>query len=161
MKPPPNYGNKSPGVRDGSKVIISDRTNDNKSSTGVGLALTTSRAIGDYNGKAEGITAEPEVSVWDVKPVYDQEGQDEDDSEWFAIVSSDGLFDVLAPDIVAAYLSVSLYNEEQDDDISISPLEACERLIREASRLWNKTPIGGYRYRDDITLGVSKLYFNR
>ena len=35
---------------------------------------------------------------------------------------NDGLFDVLAPDIVATYLSVSLYKDEQDN-WSLSPLE--------------------------------------
>ncbi len=72
--------------------------------------------------------------------------------QFFAITSSDGLFDVLAPEKVAAYLGRSLFEE------TVPLLEACERLIREASRLWMKANTG-IQYRDDISVGVSRIDF--
>lgn len=54
---------------------------------------------------------------------------------------------------VVSYLAKSMFES------SMSPLEACERLIRESSRLWKKASGVGMQYRDDITVGVSKIGF--
>ena len=68
-----------------------------------------------------------------------------------AISASDGIYDVISAEKVVQYLGQSLFENH------MSPQEACERLIREASRLWKNASIGGMQYRDDITIGVSKI----
>ena len=50
-------------------------------------------------------------------------------------------------------LGQSLYSDEN----AVSPLEACEQLIRKATLLWMN--MAG-NYRDDISVGVSKLDFS-
>ena len=71
---------------------------------------------------------------------------------------------MITPDTVAAYLGQSLFGDHLrgSDGTSlgndITALEACERLIREASRLWI-TSSPGLQYRDDITVSVSRIYF--
>ena len=114
-----------------------------------GLALAMSRSIGDFDGKKVGLIASPEVDVWDAS------GRAQDTADvvqYFAVSASDGVYDVIDPEIVADYLGKSLFEEG-----SMPPLEACERLIREASRLWMKASGLGMQYRDDITVGVSTI----
>jgi len=111
-----------------------------------GLALAMSRSIGDFDGKNVGLIAEPEVDEFDMSS--------QSDVHYFAISASDGIYDVLSAEVVADYLGKSLY-----EDGSIPPLEACERLVRDASRLWKKASGLGMTYRDDITVGVSKINF--
>ena len=71
---------------------------------------------------------------------------------------------MITPDTVAAYLGQSLFGDHLrgSDGTSlgndITALEACERLIREASRLWI-TASPGLQYRDDITVSVSSINF--
>lgn len=79
------------------------------------------------------------------------------DNQFFAVVASDGLYDMISPDAVVEYLGRSLYGRGIKNNVS--PMEACERLIREASRLWAQSSNGGMMYRDDITIGVSNLNF--
>ena len=115
-----------------------------------GLALAMSRSIGDADGKKVGLIADPEIDVWPDK----QQQKDTTDAQYFAISASDGLYDVISPEMVVNYLGKSLFEEG-----SVSPLEACERLIREASRLWKQASGFGMQYRDDITVGASKIKF--
>ncbi len=62
------------------------------------------------------------------------------------------MYDVISPEEVVNKLGESLYREEN----AILPLEACEQLIRKATLKWMNAAGG---YRDDISLGVSKLKF--
>jgi serine/threonine protein phosphatase PrpC len=120
-----------------------------------GMALAMSRAIGDFDAKAVGLISDPEVTVWDVNEYYTQRQLSPDeikDSEWFAVIASDGMYDMISPREVASTLGKSLHS----DDENVSPLEVCEQLIRKASLLWMN--MAG-AYRDDISLGVSKLEF--
>ena len=119
------------------------------------MALAMSRAIGDSDAKVVGLISEPEVNVWDLNDYHTQQQSSPEqieDSEWFAIVASDGMYDVISPKEVANKLGQSLYSDEN----VVSPLEACEQLIRKATLLWMNMAGG---YRDDISLGVSKLEF--
>lgn len=121
---------------------------------GFQLGLAMSRSIGDAEGKAFGLTAEPTVEIFDVQQYYsDHQFSEEqiEDSEWFVVIASDGVYDVLPPEKVVQRLGKALYNGEKLD-----ALRTCEQLIREASRLWIKASIG-QAYRDDITLGVSNI----
>lgn len=139
------------GLKETSRLIIPD-------SSGFalgGMALAMSRSIGDVDGKIVGLIAEPEVDVLDMGDYLRKHKFDYLDTDFFAIVASDGVYDVLTPDVVADYLGKSLYGGHI---INITPLEACERIIREASRLWKKeSQVGGLQYRDDITVGVSNI----
>ncbi len=84
--------------------------------------------------------------------------------QFFAIAASDGIFDVLSPETVAEYLGQILFDNcrqgrmELQSGNCLSLLDACERLIREASRLWMRDSIG-LQYRDDISIIVSKINF--
>eukprot|EP00985_Skeletonema_marinoi_P023232 scaffold15319_cov117-Skeletonema_marinoi.AAC.2 len=120
-----------------------------------GMALAMSRAIGDSDAKVVGLISEPEVDVWDLNYYHKQQQSSPEqieDSEWFAVVASDGMYDVVPPEEVANLLGQSVYSDEND----VSPLEACEQLIRKATLLWMN--MAG-AYRDDISLGVSRLEF--
>lgn len=121
-----------------------------------GMALAMSRAIGDSDAKVVGLISEPEVDVWDLSQYHTQHQSSPEqinDSEWFAIVASDGLYDVISPEEVANNLGQSLYSNENE----VSPLEACEQLLRKATLLWIN--LAG-PYRDDISIGVSRLEFS-
>ncbi|KAL7442304.1 hypothetical protein ACHAXH_006431, partial [Discostella pseudostelligera] len=136
-------------IQETSRVIIPDKNGNPFHS----LALAMSRSIGDFEGKRIGLTAEPEIDVWDVNDWKRQFDTDQVlDTVFFAITASDGLFDVLSPENVAEYIGQTLFDDRQSHE---SPLEACERLIREASRLWKKESIG-MQYRDDISIVLSR-----
>ena len=148
-----------PGLKESSRVVIPDM----QGNAWGGLALAMSRSIGDYDGKRVGLIASPDVDVFDAQNYYVQmrSQQEFDDTEWFAITASDGLYDVLTVELVANYLGRALFSREGPGGVGVestmSVLEACERLIREASRLWAQASYGGVTYRDDITVAVSKL----
>lgn len=77
-----------------------------------GCAFT--RSIGDAVGKGCGISAEPEILVWEIT-----------ENDKFAIVASDGVFEFITSqgvvDMVAKYAS---------------PVEAAKHVVAEAYRLW-------------------------
>ncbi|KAL7439419.1 hypothetical protein ACHAXM_006693 [Skeletonema potamos] len=121
-----------------------------------GMALAMSRAIGDSDAKVVGLISEPEVDVWDLNDYYTQQQSSPEQIEengWFAVVASDGMYDVISSEEVVNKLGQSLYSDEN----AVSPLEACEQLIRKATLLWMN--MAG-NYRDDISVGVSKLDFS-
>jgi hypothetical protein len=84
--------------------------------------------------------------------------------QFFAVAATDGILDVLSPKTVAEYLGQILFDncrqgkKELQSGKCLSLLDACERLIREASRLWMRDSIG-VQYRDDISIIVSKINF--
>eukprot|EP00578_Thalassiosira_sp_NH16_P013335 CAMPEP_0181106374 /NCGR_PEP_ID=MMETSP1071-20121207/16497_1 /TAXON_ID=35127 /ORGANISM="Thalassiosira sp., Strain NH16" /LENGTH=520 /DNA_ID=CAMNT_0023189775 /DNA_START=164 /DNA_END=1726 /DNA_ORIENTATION=+ len=158
MIPPSLLQGNSDGLsKETSRVVIPDKSGNPFNS----LALAMSRSIGDFDGKAVGLIAEPEVDVWDEHDFYKGQELADDlkrDTEFFAVSASDGVYDVLTPQEVVEYLGRSLFESRNNGDIP-QPLEACERLIREASRLWLKESGIGMAYRDDITVGVSRINF--
>ena len=116
------------------------------------LALAMSRSIGDFDGKAVGLIAEPDVDVFDIK----QQSSPEKGDKYFVVSASDGLYDVLRKEAVVQFLSNSLYGSKPPRTLT----ETCEILIREASRLWLKSSAmmqSMVPYRDDISLGVVKI----
>jgi hypothetical protein len=62
---------KSDSIKETSRVIIPSADGNPFSS----LALAMSRSIGDWDGKRVGITAIPEIDVWDVNDHFDREQQ--------------------------------------------------------------------------------------
>ena len=125
---------------------------------GFQIGLAMSRSIGDAEGKRFGLIAEPTVEVFDVQEYYMQNAFSEkqiDDYEWFSVIASDGVYDVLSPEKVVQRLGESLYSNTKDTSVG----STCEKVIREAGRLWMKHTIEriGEVYRDDITLGVSNI----
>lgn len=148
------------GMKESSRIIIPGPSGGQFGS----MALAMSRSIGDFDGKSVGLIAEPEVDVFDVRQHYKTHNFDrvqELDTQWFAVIASDGVYDMLTPEVVIDYLGQSLFGDHSRGT-GISPVEACENLIREASRIWKKESLvnmGGMQYRDDITLGVSRVNF--
>ena len=134
-------------MKESSRVII-------PGSHGNSLALAMSRSIGDYDGKRVGITAIPEIDVLDVT-IHLQQEQHVLHTQFFVIAASDGLYDVIPQHIVTSFLSQSLFHLDANEGVNYTPLEACERLVREASRLWMQSESGMNQYRDDITVSVS------
>jgi len=125
------------------------------------VALAMSRSIGDFDGKAMGVIADPIVDSLDVRALKVAATTATTDStlndvELFAVSASDGLFDFIEPLAVAEILAKSLYQEEGDGHRAPTVMEACEQLIRQSSYLWNKEMQGG-GYRDDITIAVTKI----
>ncbi len=55
-------GSINDGIQESSRIIIPDKNGDSFR----GMALAMSRSIGDVEGKRVGLTAEPEIDVWDV-----------------------------------------------------------------------------------------------
>ena len=151
---PPSLGNNNSNnnvIQESSRLIVPPPDGDPFG----GMALAMSRAIGDSDAKVVGLISEPEVDVWDLDAYHKQHQSSSEqinDSEWFAIVASDGMYDVISPGEVANKLGQSLYSNEN----AVSPLEACEQLIRKATLLWMN--MAG-PYRDDISIGVSRLEF--
>ncbi|KAL9179753.1 hypothetical protein ACHAXT_007723 [Thalassiosira profunda] len=140
-------------LQESSRVVIPDPSGNPFG----GLALAMSRSIGDFDGRKVGLIPEPAVEVLDVSAQTQHLTPDQkEDTEYFAVIASDGIYDMVAPETVAQYLGQSLYRANPAS--GVSPLEACERLIRESSRLWMKAS-ANMPYRDDITLGVSKIHF--
>mmetsp|Transcript_8960 Transcript_8960/g.20835 ORF Transcript_8960/g.20835 Transcript_8960/m.20835 type:complete len:500 (+) Transcript_8960:153-1652(+) len=119
------------------------------------LALAMSRSIGDFDGKAVGLIAEPDVDVFDIKEQQSPEKGD----KYFVVSASDGLYDVLRKESVVQYLATSLYDSNSQRTLPWT----CEILIREASRLWLKSSAIMHSivpYRDDISIGVAKINFD-
>eukprot|EP00986_Skeletonema_menzelii_P002487 scaffold671_cov153-Skeletonema_menzelii.AAC.4 len=149
---PPSLGNENNNaIQESSRLVVPPPNGDPFG----GMALAMSRAIGDSDAKVVGLISEPEVDVWDLNNYHKQHqssSEQIDDSEWFSVVASDGMYDVVTPGEVANKLGQSLYSDES----VVSPLEACEQLIRKATLLWMN--LAG-PYRDDISIGVSRLEF--
>lgn len=134
------------GPKDSSRLLIT-------LPNGAQLGLAMSRSIGDAEGKAFGLIAEPIVSVFDVRQWYEEEKYSQrqiENSEWFVVIASDGVYDVLSQEDVVQRLGQSLYGGSLDVE------RTCEQLIREASRLWIKATLM-QPYRDDISLGVNRI----
>ena len=112
---------------------------------GMALALAMSRSIGDKEGTAIGVTAEPTVDSLDLKTLAPSH------EKLFAVAASDGLLDHVPPQEVATELAKSLFGSSPR-----SPLETCEQLIMTSSKRWIAT---GMPYRDDIT--VATIILNR
>lgn len=105
-------------------------------------ALAMSRSLGDIEGKRLGyLTAEPDVKILDLN------GQLTDGGFVFAVVASDGVFDVINKQTLVRELE----NAVQSDTLP----ETCSKLITQAVEGWKK--LTGGAYRDDITLLVTKL----
>ena len=105
-------------------------------------ALAMSRSLGDVEGKQLGyLTAEPDVKVLDLK------NQGTEGGFVFAVVASDGVFDVINKQTLVQELDRALRSDTLP--------ETCSKLMSQAVEGWKK--LTGGTYRDDITLLVTKL----
>eukprot|EP00984_Skeletonema_dohrnii_P016151 scaffold7116_cov139-Skeletonema_dohrnii-CCMP3373.AAC.2 len=114
-----NNNNNNAMIQESSRLLVPD---PNGSPFG-GMALAMSRAIGDSDAKVVGLISEPDVDVWDLNNYHKQQQSSPEqieDSAWFAVVASDGMYDVIPPEEVANLLGQSLYSDEN----VVSPLEA-------------------------------------
>jgi hypothetical protein len=70
------------GIQESSRIII---PNKNGNAFG-GMALAMSRSIGDVEGKRVGLTAEPEIDMWDVndwKRQFDIDHKMDTEVRWY------------------------------------------------------------------------------
>jgi serine/threonine protein phosphatase PrpC len=128
-----------------ARVLIPDPTDPFMS-----MALAMSRSIGDHEGTAYGVIAEPTTDVIDLAEYEDLDNNH--DLQYMVVVCSDGLLDKVPLMEVAEYMAQSLL-----PTTSLMPLEAAEQLIVQSSMSWLRDPMGGDGYRDDITLAVHRL----
>jgi serine/threonine protein phosphatase PrpC len=123
--------------------------------------------VGDKGGRQVGVISEPTVDVLNLpslirKAMSDQgitiqDSSINDDVELFAVAASDGLMDFMKPIDIAEHVTHGLYSHgdvDGDSSSSKSLEEICEQIILEASNVWLQF---GQRYRDDITIAVSKV----
>ena len=113
-------------------------------------ALAMSRCLGDANGKNLGLlTAEPSVVHVDLDRL---KGSGREDSEYFLVVSSDGVVDYFPPQQVANYVGERLYKDSPP-----MPLEqVMSNVLETAAQRWKQQILLG-GYRDDMTLVIAKL----
>jgi serine/threonine protein phosphatase PrpC len=103
--------------------------------TMIGLAM--SRSIGDHAVKKVGVTADPEVLVFDVE-----------DNDCFMVMASDGVWE-----FISSQESVEIVQACLDDPDCALP-DACQELIEEAASRWQEEEGD---YRDDITAIVVRF----
>jgi len=153
-----------------SRVLYMDKA------SGREWGLAMSRSIGDWEAGKVGVIPDPIVDVVSWKDLVSVDGgggaeetcssvtpppppkggeqptcvQASDDIQVFAVSATDGLLDFLTVEAIAGHVAKGLY---EDDGPHL--LTACEELIREAARRWEKAKQG--RYRDDIAIAVSRL----
>lgn len=117
--------------------------------------------VGDIDGRKVGLISVPTVDVLSIqslkKEAKNQSKLDNSlgDIELFAVAASDGLLDFIKPIEVGKQLARSLYYDKRNGKNPSQRLQnACEKVILESSSIWQSF---GMRYRDDITIAVSKI----
>jgi serine/threonine protein phosphatase PrpC len=105
------------------------------------MALAMSRSLGDQDGKALGVIAEPDTDVLDLNTLIQK------NLNYVVIAATDGLFDHVPPLEVAEHIAKSMTGLPQ----------AAEELILESSKRWFAVDLGMYKYRDDISISIHKL----
>jgi len=117
IPPPPNLlFSSNQGLAQSSRVIIPISIMNE-------VALAMSRSIGDYDGKAVGVIADPIVDRLDVHELKvaaattTADTTTQQDIDLFAVSASDRLFNVIQPLVVAKILAKSLYQEEEEGGV--------------------------------------------
>lgn len=116
-------------------------------------ALAMSRSIGD--GKAfqdAGVIPNPIVDAVDVTQ-YDDE-----DTIVFAVAASDGLMDHVNPVDVARSIGSHMVISSSTSSSDINLLSLCEQLILKSSAKWAQNSNFFMRYRDDISIAVTRVH---
>lgn len=126
-----------------SRIYYLDPSCDKKKSIGM------SRSIGDWDAKPFGVSADPTVDVVTLDPAMFEE---DCHVKVFAVSASDGIFNFLDYNDIAARVAKSLY--DCDDVVIDHPLQAAEELIVKAAQGWSEKYNGG---RDDITIAFCDI----
>ena len=113
-------------------------------------ALAMSRSLGDHKGKKYGVIAEPTTHVIRLDDL-----EQSNNSAYMVLAMSDGLVDRVPLIEVASYVALSFVPGSR-----VTPLEAAEQLVLKSSEGWTMDPFGDGQYRDDISLGVQRLYIS-
>eukprot|EP00956_Cyclotella_meneghiniana_P034006 scaffold100848_cov37-Cyclotella_meneghiniana.AAC.1 len=122
-----NKENNNYGPQDSSRLLIT-------LPDGSQLGLAMSRSIGDAEGKPFGLVAYPTVEVFDIQSYYLEKKYSQDqinDSEWFVIVASDGVYDVIPQENVVQRIGDSLYRKDGGGGVTFVE-KTCEQIVREA-----------------------------
>lgn len=131
--------------------VVRNRVVVHTAGSSKGFSLAMSRSIGNWEAGKVGVIPDPTVVVMDLLDLSDGNG----DVEVFAICATDGLLDFVDINTVVKTIADSLYVEEGRSSTHL--LSACESIITTAGMLWSKAMNG--RYRDDISIAVSKISF--
>jgi len=105
----------------------------------VGLAM--SRSLGDGEAKTHGVTADPEVQMFDLNPIKDGEKM----GDKFVIVASDGIWE-----FISSQQACDIVNKHSNAH------SASAELVKTAEQRWREEEGS---YRDDITCIVAFLPF--
>lgn len=108
------------------------------------LGLAMSRSLGDHEGEAYGVIAEPTTDIINLSDLDPK-------LEYAVVVASDGLFDKVLLSEIAQHVATSL-----QPNSSLLPLAAAEELILKSSHGWLVEPFMN-GYRDDISIAAHRL----
>lgn len=118
---------------------------DDESGLMMQMALAMSRSLGDKDGKELGVViADPDVVTVDLND-YIVNGSD----QFFVVLASDGVIDMVPTDHVVASLGRALYDGGGDLHAAV------QYILTLAVEKWRLDT--GSTYRDDISLTVQKL----
>ena len=148
-----------PQVPPGMKIKLSSRVLS-MLPNGMQLGLAMSRSIGDPEAGKLGVVPTPDITVLNISEIRAttaaKAGVDPSDVELFAVAASDGIYDHVEPEEIAATLASALYGgEKPPGKDEWSPLRACKTLIMTSSKRWIERL--DQAYRDDISIAVSKV----
>lgn len=130
----------------GSRVIAFSSAHNED----VGLAM--SRSIGDSEWTAIGVIPDPDVQVINLEKFWNTNNISTKDAKVFAVLGSDGLFDVRKVEFVARHLAYGFFESlKSDGEVSEqNMLTVGKKIVNWAS------PIQDKFYRDDISF-VAKV----
>lgn len=115
---------------------------------GMVTGLAMSRALGDHDGEAVGLSHVPDQTVIKLDTLSSE-------NSYFVVLASDGIWDEL-PDMEVgkAFVKSKLM---QPQLMPLGPMEIIEQLIVLSSERWKDKP-GMNGYRDDISMAVHRLH---
>ena len=143
-----------PGTPFSARAQYEEQFPDDPTMIGL-VTLAMSRSLGDRGGKINARTQQRRPIVIPTPWTETVALADDNDQQYFAILATDGLMDMLpSPEYVVTTLGKALYYESNNDDNNVVGRVAAQ-LVQQASARWHAESMG--QYRDDITLTVYKL----
>lgn len=131
-----------------SPRVLSPLTKEEEEAGVLPFGLAMSRSIGDRELKDTGVIADPTIDVVDLGSLKT------DNADIFVVAATDGLYDHVVPEELAAHLGKALHGDESTSQPLL--LSAMKEMIMKASKVWLEL-MRGEVYRDDITIAVAKV----
>jgi serine/threonine protein phosphatase PrpC len=133
-----------------------------KASQNVQMALAMSRSLGDVDGKRLGvITSNCSLVSVDLRDYYSRSngvvGPNTRTSQFFVVLASDGVMDVLDANVIIQSLGTALFGDG-DPTTRLDRLQSAgQEIMNAASLSWHRLTSG--QYRDDMSLIFQGLEF--